>query len=458
MSLRSRLIALVCAVLWVSLASGGIIAYGNASRAVRTEMRAALLVGRQTIESGLDRLRSTVDPSGGIEGLIASFRDNRHLRVRLNGDRTPAVTPTIERSPFGSAPTWFVRVVGVEPVTEQVPVVLGGHNYGTITIETDPHNELLEVWNEFTDSLVAPGLFCGLTILLIYVFVGRTLRPLNQLAAALEDIADGRYRTRISGKLAPELALLRDRFNRMATHLAQTDAENRRLNERLLTLQEEERGELARDLHDELGPYLFAINVDAATACRRITEDRAVEAREHVLSVIDAARHMQQQVRRMLGRLRPIGLDEFGLLEAIENLVAFWRRRRPEIRYEVEIAAECVNIGDILGTTICRVVQEALSNALRHAEPDRIAISIEPDHDREEDDEQIVVAVSDDGRGTQEASKLGYGLIGLKERVGAIGGRLSVATGSAGGFTVTAVFPRPRMRQPQPAPVQLTEP
>ena len=160
----------------------------------------------------------------------------------------------------------------------------------------------------------------------------------------------------------------------------------------------------------------------------------------------------------MLGRLRPIGLDEFGLLEAIENLVAFWRRRRPEIRYEVEIAAECVNIGDILGTTICRVVQEALSNALRHAEPDRIAISIEPDHDREEDDEQIVVAVSDDGRGTQEASKLGYGLIGLKERVGAIGGRLSVATGSAGGFTVTAVFPRPRMRQPQPAPVQLTEP
>jgi two-component system, NarL family, sensor histidine kinase UhpB len=458
MSLRSRLIALVCAVLWVSLAIGGMIAYGNASRSVRTEMRAALLVGRQTIESGLDRLRSGVGPSDGLEGLIASFRDNRHLRVRLNGEEVAAVTPTIEHSPFGSAPTWFVRVVGVAPMTEQVPVVLGGHNYGTIAIETDPHNELLEVWNEFTDSLVAPGVFCGLTILLIYVFVGRTLRPLNHLAAALEDIADGRYRTRISGKLAPELALLRDRFNRMATHLAEADAENRRLNERLLTLQEEERCELARDLHDELGPYLFAINVDAAAACRRITEDRATEAREHVLSIIDAARHTQQQVRRMLGRLRPIGLDEFGLREAIQNLVAFWRRRRPEICYEIEIAAECEDIGDILGTTICRVVQEALSNSVRHAEPDHISISIEPGRDAEKGGEQVIVLVCDDGRGTRESSRLGYGLIGLKERVGAVGGCLSVAARSAGGFSLTAVLPRPRLRQLQPAPVQLTEP
>jgi two-component system sensor histidine kinase UhpB len=458
MSLRTRLIALVCAVLWVSLAIGGIIAYGNASRSVRTEMRSALLVGRQTVESALDRLQNAIDPSRGLEALIASFRDNRHLRVRLNGEEVAVAAPTVEHSQFGTAPRWFVRVVGVEPVVEHFPVVFGGHDYGTITIETDPHNEILEVWNEFTDSLVALGVFCLLTILLIYVFVGRTLRPLDDLAAALEDIADGRYRTRVFGKLAPELALLRDSFNRMAARLAETDSENRRLNERLLTLQEEERSELARDLHDELGPYLFAINVDAATACRRIKEDRPTEAVEHVQSIVDAARHMQRQVRRMLGRLRPIGLDEFGLREAIENLVAFWRRRRPEIGYEVKIAAECENIRDPLGTIICRVIQEALSNAIRHAQPDRISISIEPDHDAEKGNEQVVVTVTDDGRGTRESSRLGYGLVGLKERVGAVGGRLSVATRSAGGFALTAVVPRPRMGPPQPAPVQLTQP
>ena len=98
--------------------------------------------------------------------------------------------------------------------------MVGGHDYGTITIETDPHNEMLEVWNEFTDSLVAPLLFCGLTILLIHVFVGRALRPLDNLAAAMEELGDGRYRTRISGRLTPELSRLRDSFNRMTARLA----------------------------------------------------------------------------------------------------------------------------------------------------------------------------------------------------------------------------------------------
>src|SRR5205814_3947838 len=172
---------------------------------------------------------------------------------------------------------------------------------------------------------------------------------------------------------------LRDSFNRMAARLAESAAENRRLNERLLTLQEEERGELARDLHDEVSPYLFAINADAATASRLIENGRARDAALHVGSIVEAVRHMQSQVRRMLGRLRPIGLAEFGLREAIENQVAFWRRRRPEIRYEVAISAECENLADAVGTAVCRIVQEALSNAVRHAHPGRVAISIERD-------------------------------------------------------------------------------
>src|SRR5205085_203811 len=116
---------------------------------------------------------------------------------------------------------------------------------------------------------------------------------------------------------------------------------------------------------------------DAATAARLIENGRARDAALHVGSIVEAVRHMQSQVRRMLGRLRPIGLAEFGLREAIENLVAFWRRRRPEIRYEVAISAECEDLADIVGTAVCRIVQEALSNAVRHAEPKRVAISLE---------------------------------------------------------------------------------
>jgi two-component system, NarL family, sensor histidine kinase UhpB len=162
--------------------------------------------------------------------------------------------------------------------------------------------------------LVTPVVFSSLTILLIYLFIGRALRPLEGLAKALEDIGGGRYRTRIGGRLAPELARLRDSFNRMAARLAAADAENRRLNEQLLTLQERERNELARDLHDEVSPFLFAINVDAASATRLLREGRPAEARKHVQSITDAVRPMQRQVRSMLGRLRPIGLEILRLL------------------------------------------------------------------------------------------------------------------------------------------------
>ena len=132
----------------------------------------------------------------------------------------------------------------------------------------------------------------------VYVFIGRTLRPLDGLADAMEEVGAGRYGTRMRGRLAPELSRLRDSFNRMAARLADADAENRRLNEQLLTLQEQERSDLARDLHDEVSPFLFAINVDAATASRLMREGRATEARGHVQSITDAVRHMQRQVRR----------------------------------------------------------------------------------------------------------------------------------------------------------------
>jgi two-component system sensor histidine kinase UhpB len=436
MSLRFRLIGLVCGALVVSLLLGCVTAWVNASRSVRTEMRSALLVGRQTIESEIERLRQAPDPSRDLDDLVSSFKGNRHLRVRLVGEAEAVAAPVVERPPFGSVPGWFVRVIGVVPVVDRVPFAVSGRDYGTIAIETDPHNEILEVWNEFTDSLITPAVFSSLTILLIYVFIGRALRPLNSLADALEQVGDGRYRTRIRGRLAPELSRLRDSFNRMAARLAETDGENRRLNEQLLSLQEQERCDLARDLHDEVSPFLFAISVDAATACHLLEEGRAIKARDNVQSIADAVRHMQRQVRSMLGRLRPIGLTEFGLREAIENLVMFWRRRRPEIRYEVVVSEGCENLGELVGTTICRIVQEALSNAVRHAEPKLVTVSVDRDHDG-----KVRVAVADDGAGMLEPNRLGYGLLGISERVKAVGGRLTLSKTPGEGLAVKAVFP-----------------
>ena len=179
-----------------------------------------------------------------------------------------------------------------------------------------------------------------------------------------------------------------------------------------------------------------------------LSEGRTAEAREHVQSISDAIRPMQRQVRSMLGRLRPIGLEEFGLREAIENMIAFWRRRRPEVRYELLVSAGCEGFGELVGRTICRVVQESLSNALRHAHPTLITISINLQG------EEIQVEITDDGRGISEQSRPGYGLVGIGERVRAMGGRLSFSNTPGEGFAVEALLPGALRREAARVPVQ----
>jgi len=458
MSLRFRLISLVCAVLLISLGLGSAIAYSNARRSVRTEMRAALVVGRQTVESAIGRLRTIGDPARALDELVASFDGNRHLRVRLDSKSSALAAPKVERSAFGHVPGWFVGLIGIASQTERIPATIDARDYGTIVIETEPYNETVEVWNEFTDSLIAPAVFCGLTVLLIYIFVGRILRPLDRLADALAEVGDGCYRTRLSCRLPPELSRLRDSFNRMAARLAESDADNRRLNEQMLTLQEQERADLSRDLHDGVSPFLFAINVDAAAAAHLLAQERMAEARGHIQSVAEAACHIRQQVRRMLGRLRPIGIDELALPEAVENIVAFWRRRRPDIRYEVSISADCLDLPELTGTTICRIVQEALSNAVRHAEPRLITVAVEPDCGTRHDVDELRVVVTDDGRGMEESNRIGYGLLGIAERVRALGGRLTFANRSDAGFAVTAILRRSRVADSIPSQLQAADP
>lgn len=441
MSLRFRLIGLVAIVLVASLVFGGVIAVFTASRSVQTEMQSALLVGRQTVENAVLELPKSRDPRHDLENLIASFRGNRHLHVALTGDAGAVAEPAVEAPPFGSIPDWFVRLIGVAPVTERLPVAAGSQSYGSVVIETDPHNEILEVWNWFTDTLIMLAAFCVPTIALIYLLIGRALRPLDRLASALQQVGRGDYGARIDIPLAPEIARLRDSFNRMAERLAEMDADNRRLNEQLLTLQEQERSELARDLHDEVSPFLFAINVDVGNISRLAKDKPMAELPAIVDSISEAVEHIQQVVRNMLGRLRPIGLADFGLNAAIANMVEFWSRRHPDIDFQVTIAPDCDALGDLADKTVFRVVQECLSNAVRHGKPTAVKISVSRTGDAETGRHDVVAEVADNGSGIGESAGLGYGLLGMNERVKAMGGRLTIANMPDGGLTVTATLP-----------------
>lgn len=167
MPLRIRLVLLVTLALALSLVLGGALAWLNARRAVATEMNSALTVARQTIESGIAGANGAADWRRDIDRLIAAFAGNRHLRVSLASDGVVA-RPSVESPPIGVVPRWFEHAIGVKSEAARIPVIIDGQPHGAILVETVPHNEILENWNEFGGSLVVMVLFTLATMVLIF--------------------------------------------------------------------------------------------------------------------------------------------------------------------------------------------------------------------------------------------------------------------------------------------------
>jgi len=442
MSLRFRLICLVATVLLASLAVEGIIVFFSASHSVQTEMDSALLVGQQIVKSRLAQISDSPDLRRDLQALVAAFKGNRHLRVSLTiGGTVTATEPSPEGSHFGKVPSWFMRFVAVPALSDRMPIIVHGQDSGSILIETDPANELLEVWDSLVDSLVVLTLFFGFNILLIYFFVGRALRPLDRLAGALEQIGHGHYEERVTGEQAPELLRLQVTFNLMASELAKMDAEKRRLNEQLLDLQEQERREIARDLHDEISPFLFSVNVDLANISRLANQGKCAEIAAQLRSTLDAVSHMQRQIRTMLGRLRPGVLADFGMVPAIVSMVEFWRRRYQGTRFNVSLPRDDVTFGALLDITIYRIVQESLSNALRHGEPTEISVSVTSARGVNPKPNWLTVEITNNGHNEDERLGFGFGLIGMQERVRGLGGELVLTRVPGLGLSVMAHLP-----------------
>jgi signal transduction histidine kinase len=224
--------------------------------------------------------------------------------------------------------------------------------------------------------------------------------------------------------------------------LAEALAENQRLAQQYVDMQEYERKALARDLHDELGQYLNVIKLDA------VSIRDAASSGGSTLAAGNAARAVIENVDRVYGvvsslirQLRPVGFDELGIAAALENCVNDWRARLPEAVIELSISSGFDDPNEIRALALFRLVQEALTNVARHSRATRVEIRVARIR-RSETQEFIEVSIVDNGRGTDmEAPHTGLGLVGMRERVAAFGGSLKLASACGAGFQVRASMP-----------------
>jgi two-component system sensor histidine kinase UhpB len=312
-------------------------------------------------------------------------------------------------------------------------------------ITSHPNDEMNEIWDGIVTQILIGSVIAAALLLITMTVVSRALAPIGALTGAMTAIERGDYDTRVKPEGPPELAAIGDKLNHLAGALGDAVEDKRRLAERVVSMQDVERKEIARELHDEIGPYLFALRAHVSSLVRTAeTRDPDLEAvRKHGGAIWEQVNALQQFNRRVLEKLRPVGLAELGLREALAALLRLWREARPDVVIETAISPSLGDAGETADLTIYRIIQEALTNVFRHADATRVEVTVEPAEASATTRGRrgsVMVRVRDNGSGLLRDHKLGHGLVGMRERVMALGGTVTVASAD-GGVTVEAVVP-----------------
>jgi signal transduction histidine kinase len=219
-------------------------------------------------------------------------------------------------------------------------------------------------------------------------------------------------------------------------------AENRRLANQAIAAQETERRHLARELHDELGQYLNAMSLDAGRI-RDLSAEREPEIHRLSLALMQSATHVYREIGGMIRKLRPIGLDEFGLPTALEHCIEGWRERLPQAAFSLTVEGDFDDLSDALNITLYRLVQEGLTNVSKFARNSRVEIYlVRTPVNAASGGGEIVVTLADNGPGFDlSIPRKGLGLVGMRERIEALGGEFHIASSPGEGFLFCARVP-----------------
>jgi two-component system, NarL family, sensor histidine kinase UhpB len=266
-------------------------------------------------------------------------------------------------------------------------------------------------------------LLVGLAIMLAAnaVLLRISLSPLRRLAASMQTVDLLAPGERLPASGTREVAALIAAFNATLTRL---EDERRASIERVFSAQEAERRRIARELHDQIGQDVTAILLD----CERLRETASVGARELLDDVAARVHDVLDDLRRVSYELRPVALDELGLVSAIEALCA-GTERRSGIPVQCSFDALAPTLDADVELAVYRIIQEAITNALRHSACSTITVRVAVDGGR------LSLRVADDGVGMDAVSP-GGGLRGMQERARMIGAALTVGRGRAGGTEI----------------------
>jgi two-component system, NarL family, sensor histidine kinase UhpB len=441
-SLRNRVNLIFASLFALWLVVDALHVLLQASARTRAETQSAMRLTKEFVVTTLARSPEALEPDA-VKALVASLQNLRHVRAGV-GDPSLASSILSEANNESEAPRWFRALVSTPVETAAIPIAMKNGRMQSIVLVADPADEIDEVWVGARDHALAGGLMALLAIGVTSLLVGRAVRPLDVAGATLARLEAGDYSARAEDRGPPEIRSLNAKVNSLAEALEGFNRANGELMERVFDAHDEERQLIAHELHDEFGPHLFALRASAAVLAKTIGDQPAARA---AASAIEAqVGELQGQNRRILADLRPAALEELGLVEALGALVAHWRRAEPKIAVTLDVDPRVEALGDRASLMAYRFVQEAMTNAFRHAGATRIEASLrfetpaETANVRDPALAGLVVRVTDDGRGLNGEAEPGMGLAGMRDRVRLMGGSVNIGPPRGGGVVVEARF------------------
>lgn len=355
---------------------------------------------------------------------LQSLDNIRHLKIDfydINGKLRETNRKNPQKLDTSTPPAWFSKIMGTPSIGMQKQtrnIILNGRYVGELVVTPDPSYEIAEVWNDSIGLLGLVTVFFVVINVLVYFLVKYTFKPVNRIKNGLTQIELGHLNSRLPDFKQIELHEIGQKFNVMAETLQKSTQNNHNLTQQIIRLQEDERKSLARDIHDEIGQYLTAINVDASAI---VNGRKLSSAKESAQAISNVTRQMMDVVHQILQRLRPRALDELGLGLALSELVHHWRQRCRSISVVQSISSDMGVVDETVSITVYRVVQECLTNIAKHANANRVTVKVM--HDKQ----FIQLYIEDDGAGFDPAIAVqGFGLAGMKERIQGLMGEMKI--------------------------------
>lgn len=342
------------------------------------------------------------------------------------------------------APDWFKMVdgwlFGPHPAIAR-PLAPRAINPGLVTTAAHPEAALRQAWKQVSVVASVAGAMAAAVCLLAALTIGLALRPARAIIAELRQLEKGDYAPRLPRFRAAEFNHIARAVNTLAEKLSRTRAVRAALTARLFHVQEEERRSLARDLHDEFGQCLTA-TVALATLIEANAGPGQDEAARDARAIITQQRKMMETLRGTLARLRSQHIEEVGLEASLRQLVADYNAQSTsKAVFRLTVAAQLAALPRQMAVDVYRIAQECLTNAARHGTPTEVKLSVGY-ASTASGPEAIALTVEDDGGGDAAKIRLapGFGVLGIQERLAALGGSLSIGR-AAKGVRLAAIIP-----------------